>query len=252
MEYNDQFGVRGLADKTQGGTTASLISFGEFLETLEIKEITDALCCPKVFSKYGDYLLNYAASKHTGERLKPGTVLQYLSGVVNELGHRFRTHPLYKDFEHPDGMPWYKNLYNAIKDAAVDQCIKNGEASTYEENGISRGCSSRLGKFYFEGGGDKLGSKSMINAGFKCTELRTCNGRAIEMSFTTFEQWHWDEDFEELQKNWNQIKTHKESHMIQQPEIDLENNWSLCWYVWCAVFILLGGGGGDHRNLFFC
>ena len=71
------------------------------------------------------------------------------------------------------------------------------------------------------------------------------------MMYTTYEQLHWDEDPEEVQKNWNQIKTHKESHMIHQPEVDLESNWALCWYVWSAVFILLGGGGCDHRNLFF-
>jgi hypothetical protein len=67
---------------------------------------------------------------------------------------------------------------------------------------------------------------------------------------TTYEQMIWSLYNEELQKQWNQNKTVKESSMIHQPEVDLEKNWALDYYVWQAVYLLNGGSGTRHHNPF--
>jgi hypothetical protein len=90
----------------------------------------------------------------------------------------------------------------------------------------------------------------LINAGFKNTELRVNNGRAMELSLTTVEQMQWSLDDEEVRKHWDQVKNAKESQMIHQPEVDLEENWALCWYVWFALFLLHGAGASRYLNPF--
>ena len=43
------------------------------------------------------------------------------------------------------------------------------------------------------------------------------------MMFTTFEQILWDDDEEEVQEWWDQVKNYKQSHMVHSPELDLED-----------------------------
>lgn len=38
--------------------------------------------------------------------------------------------------------------------------------------------------------------------------------------------------------------------MIHAPNTNLENNWSLYWYLSFAVYCLIGNRGGDYSNSF--
>ena len=99
VSYNSLLGVRGTGDSTQRGTVAGLSLFNNFLETKGIFSVSESLCDKNMLSEYGDYLINHAVSQTTGGSLKPGSILQYLSGVVNELGHRYGSNELFKGFK---------------------------------------------------------------------------------------------------------------------------------------------------------
>jgi hypothetical protein len=133
VEYNEEPGRRGCESSTKRGTRiASLKTFTAYLETRSISgPVSETMCDLNLIRGFVDYLVNHVISGTSSRNLKPGTVVQYLSGVVNELAFLYPTHELFEDFAADKGTKWYTKMRYAAYNLAVCRCVRDEEETTH-------------------------------------------------------------------------------------------------------------------------
>jgi hypothetical protein len=151
QQYNEEYGIRGDANSTVGGSLASLGAFLVFLEknNKETEEVSEIWCTHNYIRAFANYLVKDAVSQTSGELVKPGTVIQYLSGVVNEFFYRFPRNSIFEGIKSKDelrDLDWYKSLRIKAFDDAKLRCIKGGQEINKEDPEIDRDQARILGE----------------------------------------------------------------------------------------------------------
>lgn len=151
--YNEEYGIRGDKPSTVGGSLASLSSFVNYLEkkniTIKRTEVSENWCTLEHLRSFADYLVKDAVSQTSGELVKPGTVIQYLSGVVNEFFYRFPKNSIFENIKSKDDLidlDWYKKLRTKAFDDAKIRCMKSGQEISKEDPEIDRSQARKLGE----------------------------------------------------------------------------------------------------------
>lgn len=208
----------------------------------KLKEIEKVLCNITFFQELGYYLVEVAVNKYTKESLACGTILQYFSGIKEEIQSIWPNNETWIGHEFTNKVQGKKAWYGLIR-ISIEYEInrKMIEAGITVDNRVfplGRISVANIVCFLFEQ--DTV--ESIENAIYILTDFMSI-GRGSEAGYATYPQCWWNIVENVLYNEWNEIKTRKQMPINTYPDMI---TWKTDWYFifWCYLLV---GGGERHK-----
>ena len=157
------------------------------------------ICNQEFFKEFATYLAEHALGQYTGTLLKPGSAIQYLSGVKEFAQKKFSANPFW--IEKSLDM-WYPFLRLAIETNVNRRLLTNGQPTSESSQAIGRNLLMSInGTLMTTGSAEAMKRRLAIVMTFLAV------GRSGESALSTWTSAIWDRQLGNLLINWNEKKT---------------------------------------------
>ena len=230
--------------KTESGRSVAVKQFNKFLhlkalpsfsELMEGDGDEEVLCDKKLYQEFGTFLIDYATSLISDDRLSADNAQQILSNITTPVSVKYPTNLTWQiSLDN-----WYTTLRTDIKKQIQRRLLTEGLGLGSKTRRIGRSLLMEM-------------NEGLMKQGTAESEKRRCAlnmtfssiGRSGEVSLSTWSKTYWCPFYKTWTHNWGELKTLDDDPMNYFPDCE---SYLTCVFYSMSGYLIVGGPSGELR-----